>query len=70
MFCEIDWNFDSCIVMTSTRVFLMINCILSVLLRMPFALSCRTLRKFFGDVVFVCALWVKVLKNVQHHELL
>ena len=29
---------------------------------MPFALSCRTLRKFFGDVVFFCVLVKSAVK--------
>ena len=47
-------SFVSCIVATFACVFLMSSCISSVLLQMPFALNCRTLRKFFGDVVLIC----------------
>ena len=59
MFCGIE--FVSCNVMTSECVFLMCSCVSCVLLLMQFAMSCRTLRKLFGDVLFVCVIWLKVL---------
>ena len=45
--------------MTSACVFLMSSSI-SVLLRMPFALSRKFLKTLFRDVVFICVLWLKV----------